>query len=195
MVIAFFDFKKHASFYGFQQLGLKVITSNKLEEIASVSTFIRPSEEYLALDHGCWLGTAPTFSDLSTRIYCLLDGQVWMGHDIDQIDIPNLMAEFKKIGEKPPTPRDIIDAVHFTASETELAKAAVHLGLGSTAYGSVESCRKNLEAIMRCGSMMSLFEPDKMRNSDYNDMNPIISLIKSYDDKAQATSSLSKLTL
>ncbi|CAA7022103.1 unnamed protein product [Microthlaspi erraticum] len=183
MIIAFLDFKKHASSY---ELGVRLIATDWLVEIASISVVIRPSEEDLALDHGCGDRTAPTFSDLSDRICGLLLGQVWMGHDIDRIDIPNLIAEFEKIGEEPAT---------YTSSSNQYSLLHIFRDGGSRAYGSIESCRRNLEAIILCRSLMSRLEPDKMSNSDDdNDFVSLISLIKSYDDEAQAASSLSIIT-
>ncbi|CAA7014330.1 unnamed protein product [Microthlaspi erraticum] len=191
-VIAFFDFRKTN---GALQFSVKEITSDTLFEIASLAAPIRPGEDYFAKKPNSWLIDANTFEELSARIYRSLNGKVWMGHDIVKVDIPNLMAEFARINQVPPKPTHVIDAVHFTNSGTELAIAALKLGLGRKGSGSIQACEKNLEAIKRCRFMVSPLELVKVSNSDDDNMDSVVALIKYYDEKARATSRLSKLSL
>ncbi|CAA7022071.1 unnamed protein product [Microthlaspi erraticum] len=113
---------------------------------------------------------------------CSLNGRIWMGHDITRVETPLLEAEFAKIGKPAPTAKSIIDTLHFTSSDSELAKLAKQFGLGRQAYGSFKDCGKNLKAIKKCEAFMSILEEPERKYED--DVHPMLSVIKYYHDEA-----------
>uniref|UniRef100_A0A1J3DU31 Protein NEN3 n=1 Tax=Noccaea caerulescens TaxID=107243 RepID=A0A1J3DU31_NOCCA len=174
-LIAFFDFKRDK--FGDLQFGVELLIPDTLDYIALRSMMIRPDE----------------FLENSDTIYDLLNGYIWMGDDIEKVDTPLLEAEFAKIGKPPPTAKSIIDTVHFTSSDTKLARIAIQFGLGRQAYGSYKDCGKNLKAIKECEAIMSCFELPKIKYED--DVHPMLSLIKYYHDEAVNARRLSELAL
>ncbi|CAA7022073.1 unnamed protein product [Microthlaspi erraticum] len=175
-LIAFFDFKRD-NFENLQFEAMLLIPKT-LDHVALCSHMIRP-DEFLK-------GSA------SASIYDMLNGRVWMGHDITTVDTL-LEAEFKKIGKPPPTALSKIDELHFTSSNTELAIVAKKFGLGHQAYGRFKDCGNNLQAIMNCEAIMSCFELPEIKYED--DVHPMLSLIKYYHDEAVNTKHFSELAL
>uniref|UniRef100_A0A1J3K2T1 Protein NEN1 n=1 Tax=Noccaea caerulescens TaxID=107243 RepID=A0A1J3K2T1_NOCCA len=174
-LIAFFDFKRDK--FEELQFEARLLIPKTLDHVCVCSYYIGPDE----------------FLEASDTIYDMLNGRVWMGHDIEKVDTPLLEAEFAKIRKPPPTALSKIDAVHFTSSDTELAIVAKKFGLGRQAYGSFKDCRKNLKAIMKCEAIMSCFELPKIKYED--DVYPMLSLIKYYHDEAVNARRLSELAL
>ncbi|CAA7024957.1 unnamed protein product [Microthlaspi erraticum] len=148
--VAFFDFKEHEP--GNLQLGGMVVSSETLDSIKELAYFILPnvSNDFRKNKQGA------TFLDLSEHIYNMLNGKIWVGHDIIKRDIPRLRREFKKIGRDFPEPKSVVDTVLFTSSNTRLAKLAVYCSLGETKLGSCFDCRKNLNSIKECETIKSI---------------------------------------
>ncbi|CAA7022074.1 unnamed protein product [Microthlaspi erraticum] len=176
-LIAFFDFKRDK--FGELQFGVRLLIPKTMDHIALRSMMIRRPDEFL---------------EASDTIHNLLNGCIWMGHNITRVDIPLLEAEFAKIGKRPPTAVSIIDAVHFTSSDTKLAKIAIQFGLGRQVHGSYKDCGENFQAIMNCESLLScLGGLPEIKYED--DVHPMLSLIKYYHDEAVNTKHFSELAL
>ncbi|CAA7022067.1 unnamed protein product [Microthlaspi erraticum] len=169
--IAFFDIKIDKS--GVLQFDAMLLNAQTLNDVDIWSFKIRPDEVIEDFD-----------SDI---IYNMLNGRVWMGHDIEKVDTPLLKAEFRKIGKPAPTAKSIIDTLHFTSSDTELAKLAIQFGLGRReAYRSFKDCGKNLKAIKKCEAFMPSFVKELPEIKYENDVHPMLCVLKYYHEAVNA---------
>ncbi|CAH2057682.1 unnamed protein product [Thlaspi arvense] len=152
-VIAFFDFKRDTS--GILRLGVIAICSETLERIdESVSTIRDETQDWLELEG------VPTFLEISDWVYHMLDGRIWMGHDIKP-DVDRLKKAFEEIGREPSP---------------------------SNEGSGIDYCTQNLNAIEQSGEVMSLLDPDNEKNNG-DDMHPMISQFKKWERfEAAATS-------
>lgn len=106
-----FDFKEHEK----MQLGVMLVSSETLDPIIGRAYYFDPSEIENDLKRS---PDSPKRYNCFKKIHNMLDNKIWIGHDIIKRDIPALRALFKRIGEKFPTPKSVIDTVLFTSSNT-----------------------------------------------------------------------------
>uniref|UniRef100_A0A1J3D3S4 Protein NEN3 n=1 Tax=Noccaea caerulescens TaxID=107243 RepID=A0A1J3D3S4_NOCCA len=176
-LIGFFDFKRDRNRKGGLQFGGMLLNPPTLNDII-LRSFMIPRGYFL---------------EVSDTIYDMLNGRVWMGHDIEKVDTPLLEAEFKKINKPAPTALSKIDTLHFTSSDTALGKIAIQVGLGRQAYGSCKDCRKNLKAIKKCEAFMAIVGEPEIKYEV--DVHPMLSIIKYHHDEAENARRLSGLAL
>ncbi|XP_026429487.1 protein NEN4-like [Papaver somniferum] len=107
------------------EFGAIVVCPQKLEELESYCTLIRPTDlSVVNLKSGRVDGitrgavrTAPKFEDVADRIFGLLDGKVWAGHNIHRFDCPRIREAFVAIGRAPPVPVGTIDSLGILAQK------------------------------------------------------------------------------
>ncbi|CAA7022069.1 unnamed protein product [Microthlaspi erraticum] len=121
--VVLIDFKEHER----MQFGAMLVSSETLDIIVEMAFYIDPREIEKLLKRP---RDPPKRDSYFKKIHDMLNNQIWIGHDIIKRDIPGLLALFKKVGAKFPTPKSVIDTVLFTSSNTSRAKLAVHFGLG-----------------------------------------------------------------
>eukprot|EP01114_Cavostelium_apophysatum_P016472 TRINITY_DN4694_c0_g1_i1.p1 TRINITY_DN4694_c0_g1~~TRINITY_DN4694_c0_g1_i1.p1 ORF type:complete len:439 (-),score=101.56 TRINITY_DN4694_c0_g1_i1:12-1298(-) len=105
---------------------------------------------------------APTFSEVADRIFEMMDGKIWAGHNIITFDNKHLVNEFKRLNKKPPTPTGLIDTLvllrtHFGARAGSLKMEALghYFGLGTEKHRALSDCEMTIEVFKN--ACMTLF--------------------------------------
>ena len=101
------------------EFGAIVICPQKLMEIESFCTLIRPGDlSAVPLKSTRSEGItrqivshAPTFEEVADKIYEVLDGKIWAGHNIQRFDCHRIKEAFADIGRKGPQPSGMIDSL------------------------------------------------------------------------------------
>lgn len=109
---------------------------------------------------------APTFAQVAGRIHELLDGQIWVGHNLASFDSPHLQRAFDEIGHPRPTCAGVIDTLRLVRKRFKdrtdtgghtLEALTIHFGLGNERHRSVSDCRHTLE-VLKLVSLTLLME-------------------------------------
>ncbi|KMZ56778.1 putative Exonuclease [Zostera marina] len=101
------------------EFGAILVCPRQLVEIESYSTLIKPGDlsavaERSARCNGIArqsVASAPTFRQVADRIYDILNGRVWAGHNICRFDCARIREAFADIGRPPPQPIGTIDSL------------------------------------------------------------------------------------
>ena len=101
------------------EFGAMVICPRKLIELESYSTLIRPGDlSAVALRSGRSEGItrevvagAPGFEEVADKIFSILDGRVWAGHNIQRFDCVRIKEAFNEISRPAPVPVGMIDSL------------------------------------------------------------------------------------
>ncbi|XP_010481029.1 PREDICTED: protein NEN2-like [Camelina sativa] len=192
--ITFFDFKVDGS--GITQLHVNQVTPRKLYSVTSVWSLLRPikNDEPPVKNIPDVVNTFPEFAEVSDCAYHMLDGHIWIGHDIIRSDYPRLKKAFAEIDKDPPVPKDIIDIRHFLMSGTKLAGLADILGLGHPEQEKYPTL-VNVRAIKLCEEAMSIYEPDMLKNYVDGHFHPVVSLLRDFADGWNAVAATRELLL
>ena len=94
-----------------------VVDGNSLVEVPRLSyeTLVRPddlatiSKRSIACNHITqkMVARAPTFRSVAQRIFDMLNGRIWLGHNIVRFDIPQLRKHFDLAGLAAPQPAGV----------------------------------------------------------------------------------------
>ncbi|KAI3936564.1 hypothetical protein MKW92_030052 [Papaver armeniacum] len=136
------------------ELGAIVVCQQRLEESESYCTLIRPTDlSVVNLRSGRVDGitrgavrTAPKFEDVADRIFGLLDGNVWAGHNIHRSDLPVGMISLGILTQK----------FGRRAGNMKMATLAAYFGLGEQKHRSLGNVRMNLEVLIHCATVLFL---------------------------------------
>lgn len=122
--IVFFDLEttvpnKSGQRFWVLEFGAIVVCPRKLVELESYCTLIKPTDlSAVAIRSGRCDGitresvaNAPSFEDVSDKIFSILDGRIWAGHNIQRFDCVRIKEAFADIGRPPPVPVGIIDSL------------------------------------------------------------------------------------
>ena len=122
--IAFFDVEttvptRPGQGYAILEFGAILVCPQKLEEIRSYSTLVRPSNPELisSLSVRCngikpeAVVSAPSFADIADTVYDILHGRIWAGHNIVRFDCVRIREAFAEIGRVAPEPKGTIDSL------------------------------------------------------------------------------------
>lgn len=127
------------------EFGAVVVCPRKLVELESYCTLIRPGDLSVvgvnpARCHGISRGTvinAPSFEEVADRIFSILNGRIWAGHNIRRFDCVRITEAFKEIGRAAPEPKALIDSLPVLsdkfgrrAGDMKMASLANYFGLG-----------------------------------------------------------------
>lgn len=101
------------------EFGAIVVCPRKLVELDSYCTLIRPRDlSAVATNSGRCdgitrdkLGTAPTFDEVADKIFSILDGRIWAGHNIQRFDCVRIKETFAEINRPAPVPYGIVDSL------------------------------------------------------------------------------------
>lgn len=101
------------------EFGAIVVCPRKLVELQSYCTLIKPGDlSAVSMKSGRCDGitretvaNAPSFGDVADRIFEILDGKIWAGHNIQRFDCVRIKEAFSEIGRPPPVPVGIIDSL------------------------------------------------------------------------------------
>ncbi|ESQ37998.1 hypothetical protein EUTSA_v10029428mg, partial [Eutrema salsugineum] len=165
--IAFFDVEttvptKAGQPSAILEFGSILVCPKTLVELHSYSTLVRPTDLSLITTISKQRSgitrddvlSAPTFAEISGKVYDILNGRVWAGHNIKRFDCARIREAFAEIGQSPPEPKDIIDTLLLMskkfgnrAGDMKMASLAKYYGLGDQAHRSLLDCRLNLEIL------------------------------------------------
>nr|XP_009776147.1 PREDICTED: uncharacterized protein LOC104225970 isoform X1 [Nicotiana sylvestris]XP_016480149.1 PREDICTED: protein NEN4-like [Nicotiana tabacum] len=174
--IVFFDLEtnvpsKAGQKFWVLEFGAMVICSRKLVEIESYCTLIRPGDlSVVALKPGRSDGisrkavaNAPSFEQVAEKIFSILDGRIWAGHNIQRFDCVRIKAAFAEVGRPAPVPAGIIDSLGVLsekfgkrAGNMKMASLATYFGLGEQKHRSLDDVRMNLEVLKHCATVLFL---------------------------------------
>lgn len=101
------------------EFGAIVVCPRKLVELESFSTLIRP-EDLSAVglrSRRCdgitreSVENAPSFEGVADKIFSILNGRIWAGHNIQRFDCVRIKEAFSDIGRPAPEPLGMIDSL------------------------------------------------------------------------------------
>ncbi|KAL7104424.1 hypothetical protein ACP275_08G243900 [Erythranthe tilingii] len=174
--IVFFDLEttvpnKTGQRFHVLEFGAIVVCPRKLEELESFCTLIRPGDlSAVGLKSGRTDGItrpavaeAPLFREVADRIFKILDGRIWAGHNIQRFDCVRIKESFADINMPAPVPIGIIDSLGVLtekfgrrAGNMKMATLASYFGLGQQKHRSLEDVRMNLEVLKHCATVLFL---------------------------------------
>ncbi|XP_042495665.1 protein NEN4-like [Macadamia integrifolia] len=153
------------------EFGAIVVCPRNLVELDSFCTLIRPPDlTVVRLKSGRSDGitrkavaSAPMFEDVADRIFSILNGRVWAGHNIQRFDCARIKEAFAEIGQPAPVPVGKIDSLGILkqkfgkrAGDMKMATLAAYFGLGEQKHRSLEDVRMNLEILKHCATVLFL---------------------------------------
>ncbi|OMO56006.1 Exonuclease [Corchorus capsularis] len=156
------------------EFGAIVVCPKKLVELESYSTLIRPKDlSVVALRSSRSDGitrdavaNAPEFEQVAAKIYSILNGRIWAGHNIQRFDCVRIKEAFAKICRPAPMP---------------MASLATYFGLGQQKHRSLDDVRMNLEVLKYCATVLFLESslPSKLNGSTWQSPSMIITTSRS----------------
>ncbi|XP_019182919.1 PREDICTED: protein NEN4-like [Ipomoea nil] len=176
--IVFFDLEttvpnKTGQRFQVLEFGAMVICPRRLAELESFCTLIRPGDlsavsERSGRPEGITRGAvseAPPFEEVADRIFSIMDGRIWAGHNIQRFDCIRIKEAFAKIGRPAPAPVATIDSLGVLthkfgrrAGNMKMATLAEYFGLGQQKHRSLDDVRMNLEVLKHCATVLFLEE-------------------------------------
>ncbi|CAF1710091.1 hypothetical protein HID58_090446 [Brassica napus] len=174
--IVFFDLEttvpnKTGQHFHILEFGAIIVCPRKLEELDSFTTLIQPKDiSVVSLRSSRSDGItrakvrdAPSFEDVAEKIYGLLHGRIWAGHNIRRFDCVRIKEAFAEIGKAAPEPSGIIDSLGLLsdkfgkrAGNMKMASLAAYFGLGVQKHRSLDDVRMNLEVLKHCATVLFL---------------------------------------
>ncbi|KAF2284081.1 hypothetical protein GH714_018868 [Hevea brasiliensis] len=174
--IVFFDLEttvpnKAGQRFWVLEFGAIVVCPRKLVELESFSTLIRPKDlSAVALKSGRSDGitretvaNAPAFEEVAEKIFGILNGRIWAGHNIQRFDCVRIKEAFADIGKPAPVPVGMIDSLGVLnekfgrrAGNLKMATLAAYFGLGQQKHRSLDDVRMNLEVLKHCATVLFL---------------------------------------
>lgn len=116
------------------------------------------------------LASAPTFEDIHEKVYEMLNGKIWVGHNILNFDKLRIQESFERIGKVPPVPVGFIDTLPllrnvFNVESSEQGKRRMKnqklatygrlFHLGEEKHRALDDVRMNIEVLKRCATIVS----------------------------------------
>ncbi|XP_058179521.1 protein NEN4 [Rhododendron vialii] len=153
------------------EFGAILVCPRKLVELESYCTLIRPKDlSAVALRSSRSDGItregvkdAPLFEDVAEKIFGILNGRIWAGHNIRRFDCVRIREAFEEIGKPAPVPVGVIDSLGVLtekfgrrAGNMKMATLASYFGLGQQKHRSLDDVRMNLEVLKHCATVLFL---------------------------------------
>uniref|UniRef100_A0A7C9DRN9 Exonuclease domain-containing protein n=1 Tax=Opuntia streptacantha TaxID=393608 RepID=A0A7C9DRN9_OPUST len=152
------------------EFGAILVCPRKLVEKSCYSTLVRPDDlsvitpdfesKGITLDN---VANAPSLVEIADRIFNLLHGRTWAGHNIEEFDWARIKEAFQKIGRQPPEPTCTIDTYPLLeetfgrrAGDMKLATLASYFELGEQRHRSLDDARMALQVFKNCGAVLFL---------------------------------------
>ncbi|KAJ8540491.1 hypothetical protein K7X08_032478 [Anisodus acutangulus] len=157
--------------YALLEFGAILVCPRKLVEKHSYSTLVRPSDLSLisTLSVRCngitrdAVTSAPTFADIADKVFDILHGRIWAGHNILKFDCPRIREAFAGINKPEPEPKGTIDTLTLLterfgrrAGNMKMASLATYFGLGQQTHRSLDDVRMNFEVLKYCATVLFL---------------------------------------
>ncbi|XP_024970582.1 protein NEN1 [Cynara cardunculus var. scolymus] len=191
--IAFFDLEttiptRVGQGYAILEFGSILVCPRKLIELESYDTLVRPHDLSLISTLSTRANgisadavvSAPAFSDIADRVYDILHGRVWAGHNILRFDCVRLREAYAQINRPPPEPKGTIDSLALLtqrfgrrAGDMKMATLAAYFGLGRQSHRSLDDVRLNLEVLKYCATVLFLESslPDIFTENNWASLN------------------------
>ncbi|KAK1407323.1 hypothetical protein QVD17_38937 [Tagetes erecta] len=174
--IAFFDLEttvptRPGQGFAILEFGSILVCPRKLVELESYETLVKPHDLSLISTLSVRANgitsdavvSAPTFSDIADKVYDILHGRIWAGHNIIRFDCVRLRDAFAQINRAPPEPKGTIDSLALLtqrfgrrAGDMKMASLAKYFGLGKQSHRSLDDVRMNLEVLKYCATVLFL---------------------------------------
>ncbi|CAL5327097.1 unnamed protein product [Camellia sinensis] len=174
--IVFFDIEttvptRPGQGFGIIEFGAILVCPRKLVELESYSTLLRPLDLSLisTLSVRCnginkdAVISSPTFAQIADKVYDILQGRIWAGHNILRFDCARIREAFAEIKRPPPEPKGTIDSLALLtqrfgrrAGDMKMATLATYFGLGQQTHRSLDDVRMNLEVLKYCATVLFL---------------------------------------
>lgn len=174
--IAFFDVEttvptRSGVRFELLEFGALLVCPKKLVELDSYSALVRPSDLSLINEKSVRcngisrqdVATAPPFSQIADRVFDILHGRIWAGHNILRFDCLRIREAFAEIGRPPPEPKGTIDTLALLtqrfgkrAGNMKMASLASYFGLGNQMHRALDDVRMNLEVVKYCATVLFL---------------------------------------
>ncbi|CAA3008397.1 protein NEN4-like isoform X1 [Olea europaea var. sylvestris] len=153
------------------EFGAIIVCPQKLVELESYCTLIRPRDLSAVASRSARcdgitrdaVTNAPYFEEVSDKIFSILNGRIWAGHNIQRFDCVRIREAFAEIGRPAPVPVGIIDSLGVLtekfgrrAGNMKMASLAAYFGLGQQKHRSLEDVRMNLEVLKHCATVLFL---------------------------------------
>uniref|UniRef100_A0A7N0VF82 Exonuclease domain-containing protein n=1 Tax=Kalanchoe fedtschenkoi TaxID=63787 RepID=A0A7N0VF82_KALFE len=124
------------------------------------------------------VASAPSFREVADRVYDILDGRVWAGHNILRFDWLRINEAFEEVGRAAPEPKGAIDSLPILtqtfgrrAGDMKMASLAAYFGLGEQTHRSLDDVRMNLEVVKHCATV--LFLENNVMGSGFVDLDEV----------------------
>ncbi|KMT08826.1 hypothetical protein BVRB_6g135500 [Beta vulgaris subsp. vulgaris] len=191
------------------EFGAMVICPQKLVEIESYCTLIKPGDlSVVALRSTRSDGItreavikAPMFEEVADKIYEILHGKIWAGHNIQRFDCNRIKEAFAEIGRPAPQPVGMIDSLGVLshkfgrrAGDMKMATLANYFGLGQQKHRSLDDVRLNLEVLKNCATVLFLESslPNMLSNNRHSGSSTITTRSKNNVNNKKMSSSYNR---
>lgn len=174
--VAFFDVEttvltRPGQGFAILEFGAILVCPRKLVEQDSYSTLVRPTDLAFisTLSVRCngitpeAVTNAPTFGEIADKVYDILHGRIWAGHNIVKFDCHRIREAFAGIARAAPEPKGIIDTLSLLtqrfgrrAGDMKMASLATYFGLGHQTHRSLDDVRMNLKVLKYCATVLFL---------------------------------------
>ncbi|XP_058098845.1 protein NEN4 isoform X2 [Magnolia sinica] len=153
------------------EFGAILVCPRKLVELESYCTLIRPRDLSCVPPRSGRLdgitrsvvAAAPTFEDVADRIFDMLNGRIWAGHNILRFDSARIREAFADVGRPSPKPIGMIDSLDVLshkfgrrAGNLKMSTLAAYFELGQQKHRSLDDVRMNLEVVKHCATILFL---------------------------------------
>ncbi|GFP98118.1 protein nen4 [Phtheirospermum japonicum] len=135
------------------EFGAIIVCPKRLVELQSYCTLIRPQDlSVVPVRSGRpdgitreAIANAPSFHEVANKIFDVLNGRIWAGHNIQRFDCVRIKEAFAQINRPAPTPAGIIDSLGVLtekfgrrAGNMKMATLADYFGLGQQKHRYVQ---------------------------------------------------------
>ncbi|KAG9451195.1 hypothetical protein H6P81_011160 [Aristolochia fimbriata] len=153
------------------EFGAILVCPRTLLELENYSTLVRPSDlaSISGVSYRCngiskdAAADAPSFAQVADKVFDILHGRVWVGHNILRFDCPRIREAFADIGRPAPEPSGTLDSLALLtqrfgrrAGDMKMATLANYFGLGQQKHRSLDDVRMNLEVLKHCATVLFL---------------------------------------
>ncbi|KAJ0670939.1 putative ribonuclease H-like superfamily, exonuclease, RNase T/DNA polymerase III [Helianthus annuus] len=107
--------------------------------------------------------SCPTFPEIADKVYDILHGRVWAGHNIVEFDCVRLKEAYAQINGKPLVLKGTMDTLKLLietfgrrTDNMKMATVATYFGLEQKSHRSLADVRMNFEVVKLCASVLFL---------------------------------------
>lgn len=170
MSLVFYDIETTIDPNEIIEFGAIVLDIDGFYEIESYSTLIysdKVDEKSIAFNGITqeMLEDAPTFEEVSDKIFHILNNRIWAGHNIIEFDNKFIFGSFGKIGKQAPRYLDIIDTLPLLRKtfgrrtpdqRMKMASLGNYFALGQERHRALEDVKMTIEVLKNCSLTLFL---------------------------------------